>query len=148
MQKLALPIFAALLTVSLLSAANERPNFIIIMVDDMGFAGLSISPYSNPNYDTPGMNQLAREGMRFTDFHSSGSVCSPTRAGLLTGRYQQRAGIEAVIHPYPGHPEQRKRLRKSETTFAELFQSSGSKGILEAYRKERLRPSALVILQE
>lgn len=125
MQKLALPIFAALLTVSLLSAANERPNFIIIMVDDMGFAGPSISPYSNPNYDTPGMDQLAREGMLFTDFHSSGSVCSPTRAGLLTGRYQQRAGIEAVIHPYLGHPEHRKGLRKSETTFAELFQNSG-----------------------
>ena len=125
MQKLALPIFAALLTVSLLSAADEPPNFIIIMVDDMGFAGPSISPYSNPNYETPGMDQLAREGMRFTDFHSSGSVCSPTRAGLLTGRYQQRAGIEAVIHPYPGHPEHRKGLRKSETTFAELFQKNG-----------------------
>ncbi len=66
MQKLALPIFAALLTVSLLSAADERPNFIIIMVDDMGFAGPSISPYSNPNYETPGMDKLAREGMRFT----------------------------------------------------------------------------------
>jgi arylsulfatase A-like enzyme len=94
------------------------------MVDDMGFAGPSIAPYSNPNYQTPGMNRSAREGMRFTDFHSSGTVCSPTRAGLLTGRYQQRAGIEAVIHPYSGHPEHRKGLRKSETTFAELFKES------------------------
>jgi arylsulfatase A len=121
----------AFLTISLfiIAATNlgaqSKPNIIIVMVDDMGFAGPSISPYSNLYYETPGMNRLAREGMRFTDFHSSGSVCSPTRAGLLTGRYQQRAGIEAVIHPYPGHPEHRKGLRKSETTFAELFQQSG-----------------------
>lgn len=118
----------SLATISLVGfilVANDRPNIIIIMVDDMGYAGPSIPPYSNPNYDTPGMDQLAREGMRFTDFHSSGSVCSPTRAGLLTGRYQQRAGIEAVIHPYPGHPEHQKGLRESEITFAELFQENG-----------------------
>ena len=110
-------------TISL--GAQAKPNIIIIMVDDMGFAGPSIQPYSNPYYETPGMNRLALEGMRFTDFHSSGSVCSPTRAGLLTGRYQQRAGIEAVIHPYPGHPEHRKGLRKRETSFSELFQKNG-----------------------
>ena len=95
------------------------------MVDDMGYAGPSIEPYSNSNYNTPGMDELAREGLRFTDFYSSGSVCSPTRAGLVTGRYQQRAGIEAVIHPMPGHPEHLKGLQKSEVTFAELFKASG-----------------------
>lgn len=108
-----------------MATSTIRPNIIVIMVDDMGFAGPSIEPYSNPNYKTPGMDQLAREGLRFTDFHSSGNVCSPTRAGLLTGRYQQRAGIEAVIHPYPEHPESQKGLRESETTFAELFQDAG-----------------------
>jgi len=107
------------------NVASGRPNFIIIMVDDMGYAGPSITPYSNPNYETPGMDQLAREGLRFSDFHSSGTVCSPTRAGLLTGRYQQRTGIEAVIHPYPQHPESQKGLRRSETTFAELLKNSG-----------------------
>ena len=108
-----------------LAASTDRPNIIVIMVDDMGFAGPSIAPYGNPHYETPGMDQLAREGLRFSDFHSSGNVCSPTRAGLLTGRYQQRAGIEAVIHPYPEHPESQKGLRATEVTFAELFQNAG-----------------------
>ncbi len=105
--------------------AGPRPNIIIIMVDDMGYAGPGIAPYSNPNYKTPGMDQLAREGLRFTDFHSSSPVCSPTRAGLVTGRYQQRAGIEAVIHPSPTHPEHKKGLQECEVTFAELFKASG-----------------------
>ena len=129
-------VFLMLLVFSLLgipgySLETDRPNIIIIMVDDMGYAGPGIEPYSNPNYETPGMDQLAREGLRFTDFHSSGSVCSPTRAGLVTGRYQRRAGIEAVIHPLPGHPEHLKGLQKSEVTFAELFKASGySTGIV------------------
>ncbi len=67
---------------------EPRPNIVVMMVDDMGYAGPSCAPYNNPHYQTPGMDQLAAEGMRFTDFHSSGTVCSPTRAGLLTGRYQ------------------------------------------------------------
>ena len=124
-----LVLAAALLVVTGISADKTvnaaRPNIIVIMVDDMGYAGPSISPYSNPNYKTPGMDQLAREGLRFSDFHSSGAVCTPTRAGLLTGRYQQRAGIEAVIHPMPGHPENLKGLKKSEVTFAELFKAAG-----------------------
>jgi len=102
-----------------------RPNIVVMMVDDMGFGGPSVAPYGNPHYKTPGMDRLAREGMRFTDFHSSGAVCSPTRAGLLTGRYQQRAGIEAVIHPRAHHPEHRRGLRDSEVTFAELFRKAG-----------------------
>jgi len=105
--------------------SKDQPNIIIIMVDDMGFAGPSIAPYSNPHYSTPGMDQLALEGMRFSDFHASGPVCSPTRAGLLTGRYQQRAGIEAVIHPFPQHPEHLKGLHNSEVTFAQQFKTAG-----------------------
>ncbi len=103
----------------------RRPNIVIMMVDDMGYAGPSIAPYGNSNYKTPGMDRLAREGLRFSDFHASGAICSATRAGLLTGRYQQRAGIEAVIHPRSDHPEHRKGLHESEVTFAELFQQAG-----------------------
>lgn len=100
-----------------------RPNVIVFMVDDMGYAGVSC--FGNPYFKTPEIDRLAAEGMRLTDFHSSGTVCSPTRAGLLTGRYQQRAGIEAVIHPVADHPEHRKGLKLSETTFAELFKAAG-----------------------
>ena len=104
--------------------ANARlPNFVIIMVDDMGYEGVSC--FGNPHFKTPEIDRLAAEGMRLTDFHSSGTVCSPTRAGLLTGRYQQRAGIEAVIHPIGDHPEHRKGLMKVEVTFAELLKNAG-----------------------
>jgi arylsulfatase A-like enzyme len=101
----------------------RRPNFIVIMVDDMGYAGVSC--FGNPYFTTPEIDRLAGEGMRLTDFHSSGTVCSPTRAGLLTGRYQQRAGIEAVIHPYSDHPEHRKGLKEVENTFAESLSEAG-----------------------
>ncbi len=105
------------------SVLAKPPNFIVIMVDDMGHAGVSC--FGNPHFQTPEIDRLAREGMRLTDFHSSGTVCSPTRAGLLTGRYQQRAGIEAVIHPVADHPEHRKGLRESEVTFAERLKEAG-----------------------
>jgi arylsulfatase A-like enzyme len=110
-------------------ASEDRPNFIVIMIDDMGYAGLSC--FGNPYFKTPHIDRLAAEGMRLSDFHSSGTVCSPTRAGLLTGRYQQRAGIEAVIHPSSDHAEHRKGLQLKELTFAELLQSAGySTGIV------------------
>lgn len=99
------------------------PNFVVIMVDDMGYAGVSC--FGNPYFQTPEIDRLAKEGMRMTDFHSSGTVCSPTRAGLLTGRYQQRAGIEAVIHPFSDHPEHRKGLKPIENTFADLLREAG-----------------------
>jgi len=110
-----------MITVS--SAADKKPNFIVVMVDDMGYAGVSC--FGNPYFKTPQIDRLAAEGMKLTNFHSSGTVCSPTRAGLLTGRYQQRAGIEAVIHPARKHAEHRKGLQKSEVTFAELLNSAG-----------------------
>jgi arylsulfatase A-like enzyme len=103
--------------------SDARPNFVVVMVDDMGYAGLSC--FGNPHFETPELDRLAGEGMRLVDFHSSGTVCSPTRAGLLTGRYQQRTGIEAVIHPAIDHPEHRKGLQTSETTFAESLRQAG-----------------------
>jgi arylsulfatase A-like enzyme len=118
-------IFFAILLQSFGGARAEqaRPNLIVIMVDDMGYAGISC--FGNPYFQTPELDRLAAEGMRLTDFHSSGTVCSPTRAGLLTGRYQQRTGIEAVIHPKSDHPEHRKGLQLKETTFAEVLKQAG-----------------------
>ena len=120
--------WCVLLTLSFIGSvecyAGRGPNIIVIMVDDMGYAGPSWSLYGNPHYQTPGMDRLAREGLCLTEFYASGTVCSPTRSGLLTGRYQQRTGIEAVIHPAATHPEHRKGLQDSETTFAELFRQT------------------------
>lgn len=74
---------------------SETPNFIIIMADDLGYG--DISCYGNSYINTPNIDRLAMEGIRFSDFHSNGAVCSPTRAALLTGKYQQRTGIGGVI---------------------------------------------------
>jgi arylsulfatase A len=115
--------FFFFLTFSLFVSGKDRPNFIIIMVDDMGYAGLS--SYGNPHFKTPEIDRLAEEGMRFTDFHSSAPVCSPTRAGLLTGRYQQRTGVEAIVHPYSQHPVHYQGLQPEEVTFAEVLRDAG-----------------------
>lgn len=74
---------------------STKPNFILIMADDLGYG--DISCYGNSFIKTPNIDKLASEGIRFTDFHSNGTVCSPTRAALMTGKYQQRTGVEGVI---------------------------------------------------
>lgn len=101
----------------------ERPNFVIIMADDLGYGDLSC--YGNKQFETPHLDALARNGLRFTDFHSSGAVCSPTRAGLLTGRYQQRAGIPGVVFADPKKPQHKHGLQAVETTFAEMLSDAG-----------------------
>jgi len=104
-------------------AAAERPNFVIIMADDLGYG--DIGCYGSQRIHTPEIDRLAAEGMRFTDFHSSGAVCSPTRAGLMTGRYQQRAGIPAVIVANPNRPTHPHGIQDREVTFAELLSVAG-----------------------
>ena len=83
---------------------GKTPNIIIILADDLGCGDMSLY---NGWIRTPRIDQMAKEGIRFTDFHSNSSVCSPTRAALLTGRYQQRVGIIDVIAGHldtPGLP--------------------------------------------
>jgi arylsulfatase A-like enzyme len=74
--------------------ADRPPNIVVILADDLGCCDLAL-------YDgwvkTPRIEQMAKQGMLFTDFHTNSSVCSPTRAAFLTGRYQQRVGIVDVI---------------------------------------------------
>lgn len=99
-----------------------KPNFIIILADDMGYGDASC--YGGW-IKTPGLEQLASEGLKFTDFHSSGIVCSPTRAGLLTGRYQQRVGVPGVIYADPKHPTHDLGLDPEEITISKLLKSNG-----------------------
>lgn len=94
-----------------------RPNFIVILADDLGYGDLGC--FGNQVNRTPHLDQLAREGVRLTDFHSNGANCSPTRAALLTGRYQQRMRIEGALgENAPG-------LLKSEITLAERLREAG-----------------------
>jgi hypothetical protein len=79
----ALPSFAAEL---------KRPNILLIVADDLGYGELSIQ--GNPQIPTPSIDSLAKSGVRFSSDYVSGPYCSPMRAGLLTGRYQQRFGHE------------------------------------------------------
>ena len=103
------------------SRAVDKPNIILIMADDLGYG--DIGCYGNRTIKTPNIDALARGGMKFSDYHSNGAVCSPTRAALLTGRYQQRAGIEGVV--YAKGPARETGLALEETTFAEVLKKRG-----------------------
>lgn len=73
--------------------ADEKPNIVIILTDDQGYADVSYNPHSPPEVSTPNIDALAHSSVICTQAYTSGHVCSPTRAGLMTGRYQQRFGI-------------------------------------------------------
>jgi len=75
--------------------SGRKPNVIIILTDDLGYGDLGC--YGGTTIKTPNLDRLARQGVRFTDFYASNSVCSPSRAGLLTGRYPHRTGIIAPL---------------------------------------------------
>lgn len=77
------------------SAAQSRPNVILIIMDDLGYGDLG--SYGVTDAKTPHLDRLAREGVRLTDFYANAPNCSPTRTGLISGRYQQRYGIEQPI---------------------------------------------------
>jgi arylsulfatase A-like enzyme len=81
--------------ISSVFAADKPPNVVLIMSDDMGWADLT--SYGAADIRTPNIDSLARDGVRMTDFYSNGLNCSPTRVGLMTGRYQQRYGIESPL---------------------------------------------------
>lgn len=83
-----------------LAAAGERPNIVIILLDDLGYG--DIGAYGARSIDTPHIDSLAAGGVHFTHYYSPSSVCSPSRAGLMTGRYPPRAGLGHVVFP-EGH---------------------------------------------
>lgn len=103
------------------SRAMGRPNIILIMADDLGYG--DIGCYGSTKIKTPNIDALAKGGMKFTDYHSNCPVCSPTRAALLTGRYQQRSGIEGVV--YAKGPARQTGLALEQTTFAEVLKKRG-----------------------
>jgi arylsulfatase A-like enzyme len=76
---------------------TTRPNIVIIFTDDQGYQDLGC--FGSPDIKTPHLDQMAREGMRFTNFYDAQPVCSASRAGLLTGCYPNRIGIHGALGP-------------------------------------------------
>ena len=73
--------------------AKTPPNIVVILTDDQGYADISLNPHHPEEVSTPNMDSLAKDGVIFTQGYTSGHVCSPTRAGLMLGRYQHRVGV-------------------------------------------------------
>lgn len=75
--------------------SQQKPNIVMILVDDMGWGEVGI--YGSHYCQTPHLDDLAKQGMRFTNFYANSTVCSPTRAALMTGRYPDLVGVPGVI---------------------------------------------------
>ncbi|MDF1572161.1 MAG: arylsulfatase [Bacteroidales bacterium] len=103
-------------------AGNELPNIIFIMADDMGYG--DVSAYNeHSKINTPFIDQLAGEGVMFTDAHTSSSVCTPTRYGVMTGRYNWRSELKkGVLNGYSNA-----LIHQEITTMAEFLQANGYK---------------------
>lgn len=110
------PVAICLLLIGVVSASN-RPNIVLIMADDLGWGDLQCYNPDSP-IQTPHLNQMARDGMRFQRFYAAAPVCSPTRASCLTGRHPYRMGI---THANVGH------LPISERTLPELLRTESYK---------------------
>ncbi len=102
------------------NANDPPPNFVVIFTDDQGFADVGVFGSEQFGFQTPHIDRMATEGMKFTDFYSVSSVCTPSRAGLLTGCYPPRTGAIRVLFP-PSDVG----LSPEEVTIADLLKEQG-----------------------
>src|SRR5438477_5354142 len=116
-------IAALLLASAAFSAEARKPNILIIVGDDMGYADIGV--HGCKDIPTPIIDSIAKNGIRCTNGYVSGPYCSPTRAGLMTGRYQTRFGHEFNPGPPPEGPDV--GLPLTETTLAQRLKDSGYK---------------------
>ena len=107
---------AFVFTLSATAGAKRAPNFVLIFMDDQGYQDVGV--FGSKTIRTPHLDNLAKEGMKFTDFYSLAPVCSPSRAGLMTGCYPPRVGITGVL--FPRHTI---GLNPEETTVAEILKT-------------------------
>ncbi|MEC9096632.1 MAG: sulfatase-like hydrolase/transferase [Planctomycetota bacterium] len=99
-----------------------QPNVVFIMADDLGYGDLSCY---DGWIDTPHIDSIAKNGVRFTDYHSNGNVCSPTRAALMTGLYQQKVGIPFVVVAAEANQAHFAGLQDVENTWPEVMRAGG-----------------------
>jgi arylsulfatase A-like enzyme len=108
---------------------KDKPNFLFILADDFGWSQLGC--YGSQYYETPNIDRLAAQGMKFTDAYAACPVCSPTRASIMTGKYPARLHLTDFIaggnYPYEKYkqPDWQKFLPLEEVTIAEVFKTAG-----------------------
>ena len=88
-------IFCAALSIGGIAQTSEKPNILLVLVDDLGYGDLS--SYGSEDIESPRIDELMSQGIRFDQFYSNCTVCSPTRASLMTGRYPDIAGVPGVV---------------------------------------------------
>jgi arylsulfatase A-like enzyme len=118
---ISLAFTAAIASVSLCQAQttkeNKQPNIIVVFTDDQGYQDLS--SFGSPKIKTPNIDQMGKDGIKLTSFYVASSVCSPSRASLLTGRLSTRHGTSKVYFPNRGG------LNPKEITIAEMLKTVG-----------------------
>jgi len=102
---------------------REQPNVILINCDDLGYGDLSC--YGSVKHDTPCLDRMAREGIRFTNFYMASSVCSPSRGAMLTGCYPPRIGFGDFEGRWVLFPGQGEGLHPNEITIGKALQQQG-----------------------
>lgn len=102
--------------------APEKPNFVIIFADDMGYGDLS--SYGHPTIHTPNLDRMASEGQKWTNFYVGSSVCTPSRAAIMTGRLPVRNGMTSKVHRVL-QPWSTNGMPQSEITIAEQLKKAG-----------------------
>jgi arylsulfatase A-like enzyme len=129
MKKVTQTFLILVLGCATLMAAN-KPNIILILADDLGWTDLGC--YGSTFYETPNLDSLAKQGMRFTDAYAAGNVCSPTRASILTGKYPARLRLTDWLKGRPNRPDQKLNrpnfqmfLPLEEVTLAEALKDAG-----------------------
>src|SRR5436190_1967840 len=100
------------------ASAAPPPNFVIIYCDDLGYA--DIDTFGKHDWETPNLNQMAKEGMRLSDFHSAAAVCSASRAALMTGCYPQRVSILGALGP-----KAKIEIHQDEVLLPEILKAKG-----------------------
>ena len=122
--------FAIAVFCATVASAQRRPNVIFILMDDLGWTDLTC--YGSSFYETPNLDRLAAQGMRFTSAYAACNVCSPTRASIMTGKYPARLGITDWLPGRPDNPQQKlnrpalpDHLPLEEVTLAEAFKQGG-----------------------
>jgi len=123
--KFKLALFIAILlggTITISAQIKDKPNFVIIFADDMGYGDLS--SYGHPTIKTPNLDKMAMEGQKWTNFYVGSSVCTPSRAAIMTGRLPVRNGMTSKVHRVL-QPWSTNGLPQSEITIAEQLKKGG-----------------------